>query len=264
MKKDVISKEIVKRVIKDLAKNILKIEIKELKLLDTEFERIESRRVDILALVDETYLLHIELQSHYDSNMPYRMLRYYIDIKQKYNFPIKQFVVFLGKGKLKDKIEDEVLKFRYNVIDMKKLDCDIFLNSEVPESLVLSVLCDFKNKKPNKVVEEIIQKLLKISKSRQNFENYILMLEELSSLRDLKELVKESEMILTSKVKWEDLPSYEIGLEKGMEKGIEKEKEVVILNGYKMGLKIEDIALLVNSSVSEVKKVLKRNNVEVN
>jgi len=91
LKKDIISKEIVKNIIKDIAKKILKLNINNLTLLNTEFERIENRRADILALVDNSYILHIELQSNYDKLMPLRMLRYFTDIKFKYSYPIKQF-----------------------------------------------------------------------------------------------------------------------------------------------------------------------------
>jgi len=49
------------------------------------------------------------------------------------------------------------------------------------------------------------------------------MVEELSTLRGYKDIVKEYEMaVLVDDVKLEDLPSYEIGLEKGIEKGIER------------------------------------------
>jgi predicted transposase/invertase (TIGR01784 family) len=275
MKKDIISKEIIKKVIKDIANKILNLKIDEFELIDTEFQKVEARKADILAKTP-SFILHIELQSNYDKTMPYRMLRYYLDIRKIYNEPIKQFVIYLGKGNLPYKIDEDVLKFRYNLVDMKKIDCNIFLNSEVPESLVLAVLCDFQAKKPNLIIKEIIEKLIKISKSKEKFDNYVLMLEELSSLRNLQEAVKEYEMILTSKVKWEDLPSYEIGMQKGMEKGlqqglekglqqgIKKEKERVILNGYKMGLNLEDIAKLTNLNIEEVRNILKNNNVEVN
>jgi len=233
----------------------LGLEINEFELIDTEFQRIELRRADILAKTP-SFLLHIELQSSYDKKMPYRMLRYYLDIRNFYEKEIKQFVIYLGKGNLPNEINEENLKFRYNLVDIKKVDCEVFLNSNVPESLVLAVLCDFKEKKPNKVINEIIEKLLKISKSKKKFDDYVLMLEELSSLRNLQEVVKESEMILTSKVKLEDLPSYELG--------IEKEKEQVILNAYKIGISLDDISKLVNLDINEIKKILKKNNVEIN
>ena len=49
----------------------------------------------------------------------------------------------------------------------------------------------------------------------------MLMLEILSENRDLSALIEEEESMLSA-IKLEDLPSYEIGIEKGMEKGIEK------------------------------------------
>jgi predicted transposase/invertase (TIGR01784 family) len=266
LKKDIISKEIVKNIIKDIAKKILKLNINNLTLLNTEFERIENRRADILALVDNSYILHIELQSNYDKLMPLRMLRYFTDIKFKYSYPIKQFVIYLGNGILPNGLKEENIDFRYNVIDMKKIDCEIFLNDDIPESLILSILCDFQDKKPNDVISTIIKKLLKITKTKEKFDNYILMLEELSSLRNLKEQVKEYEMILTSKVKWEDLPSYEIGFEKGLEDGLQQGLEKGLQQGLEKGLqegvekgKLESAKIMINKfgiSVEEVSKEL--------
>ena len=90
MKKDTISKKLIKTLlVKDISKYILGIELDEFEFLDKEFERIESRRADIVLNVKNEYILHIELQSSYDAKMAYRMLRYYLDIREITNLPIK-------------------------------------------------------------------------------------------------------------------------------------------------------------------------------
>jgi len=81
MKKDIISKEAVKTLVIDIAKFILKLEIDSLEFLDKEFQRVEDRRADVVACVDDKYILHIEIQNNNDKNMPARMLRYLLDIK---------------------------------------------------------------------------------------------------------------------------------------------------------------------------------------
>ena len=50
------------------------------------------------------------------------------------------------------------------------------------------------------------------------------MLEALSTNRNLKDKIKEEEKMLS--VRWDELPSYEIGYEKGIEKGIEKVEKI--------------------------------------
>ncbi len=220
MNKDIISKDVIKSVLKELINTLLGLKVKNVNLIDEEFERIESRRADIVAIADNDKVVHIEIQSSYDKLMPLRMLRYYTDIKTRFiNYPIYQYVVFLGKGNLKNVLKDVNLNYSFELIDMKKIDCEIFLNKNNPNDLVLAILCDFKGKNPKNVVEYIINKLISITDKR-GFKKYMLILEEFSSLRDLREIVKEQEMFITNKVKFEDLPSYEIGMEKGMEKGI--------------------------------------------
>ena len=62
------------------------------------------------------------------------------------------------------------------------------------------------------------------------------MLEELSTSRDLKDVIKEEEMSFQD-LTWEDLPSFEIGLEKGIQKGIQKAFKKVFKKVYKKAFK---------------------------
>ena len=49
MKKDTISKEILKHIARDVSKHILKIDIKEdMELIEKEFTRIETRNSDLI------------------------------------------------------------------------------------------------------------------------------------------------------------------------------------------------------------------------
>jgi len=245
LNKDIVSKEIIKSILKELAHTLFGLNINNIELVDEEFERVEARRADIVALADKEKVLHIEIQSSYDKLMPIRMLRYYADIKSRFlNYPIYQYVVYLGKGNLKNSLNDVGIKYSYNLIDMKKIDCEVFLNSNKPEDLVLAILCDFKNKNPKNVVKYIIDRLISIT-DENGFKKFMLVLEEFSELRDLKEVVKESEMFITNKVKFEDLPSYEIGMEKGFEKGMEKGMEKGIEKGVVALFKVtKDIDLI--------------------
>ena len=81
--KDQVSKEVVETLIKDIAKYILNIEIKEFEFLDKESQRIESRRADVVVKVNNEFILHMEIQNSNDKTMPIRMLRYFGDIRLK-------------------------------------------------------------------------------------------------------------------------------------------------------------------------------------
>ena len=66
-------------------------------------------------------------------------------------------------------------------------------------------------------------------------------------------------MLLLDRVKYEDLPSYEIGMEKGMEKGIEKG----ILGLYKYEKNIDVIANELGINRNKVVYILEKNGIKV-
>ena len=232
-KKDIISKEVINTLIIDIAKYIIGIEIKNLTLIDKEFQRVEDRRADVVANVDDEFILHIEIQNQNDKNMPLRMLRYYTDIKYISKLSIKQYLIYIGKEKLsmKDSISDFDINYKYNIIDMKNIDCEEFIKIDTPDSLVLAILCDFKDKKEQEVINYIIKRLKeKTNQNEAMFRKYILMLEELSENRNLKEAVKKGEEMLTE-INYEKLPSFELGFERGIQQGIQKGEEKGIILG---------------------------------
>ena len=218
MKKDIISKSLIKELIaKNISKYILGFNVKNYQFIDKEFERIESRRADIVLKVENEYILHIEVQSSYEAKMPYRMLRYFLDIKELFDLPVKQYLINLSNVNIKNSLEE--FNYSYEVVNIKNLNCEEFLNSNSPDALVLAILCDFKNYEASVVVEKILRKLKKLIKNDKTYRKYFIMLEEISTLRNLKEVIKEVNMRI-SDIRWEDLPSYEIGLEKGIQKGV--------------------------------------------
>jgi len=250
MRKDIISKNLIKELVaKNISKYILGIDIKNYQFIDKEFERIESRRADIVLKVENEYIIHIEIQSSFDSKMPYRMLRYFLDIREIFDLPIKQYLINLSNHKIKNRINE--FDYSYEVIDMKALDCSYFLNSNSPDALVLAILCDFKDNNPRVIVETILKKLKKLVVDEKRYRNYFIMLEEISTLRDLKEVIKEVSMKLND-IRLEDLPSYEIGIEKGVislykyvkdidvisnEFNLSKDKVIYILDKYGIEVK---------------------------
>jgi predicted transposase/invertase (TIGR01784 family) len=235
VQKDIISKQIIKKLlIKDIAKYILNKNIGEdFIFLDKEFERIESRRADIVVKVNSSYILHLEIQSSYDNKMAYRMLRYFLDIREITPLPIEQYLINLSLNNIPSSIKE--FKYSYKTINIKELDCNYFLNQNTPEAIVIAILCDFKGKEPSFIINKILTKLKSLSKDENEFRKYVIMTEELSGLRKLKKSFKEAEMRFMD-ISWEDLPSYEIGMEKGFERGIEKGIEKGIKKGIEKGI----------------------------
>ena len=164
MKKDSISKKIIKELlIKDISKYILNIELDEIVFLENEYQRVESRRADIVVKVQDKYILHLELQSSYDSKMAYRMLRYYLDIKEFTNLPIKQYLINLSSKNIANSLDEDEIRYRFEKINIKDLDCETFLKTNSPDAIVLAILCDFKDKRPIEVTKNIWKFLDKLA-----------------------------------------------------------------------------------------------------
>ena len=261
---DILLKDITKEAIKEVFKYIIKIDVKDFEFLDIEFQKIEERKADILVKTEDK-IIHIEFQTKTDKNMIFRMLRYYSEIKFRYpDMDIYQYVVYIGKynTSMRFKLEEHNIKFSYELIDMKKIDCKEFLESDNPEAVVVSILCDFKGQNEREVIRKIIERLLKITKNENEFRKCFSILEELSANRDLSKIIEEEEMALQY-LTWEDLPSYRVGMRKGeeagmqrgIEKGIEKERERNILNMLKLGMSDEMILKIVDISKDKLNQL---------
>jgi len=100
---------------------------------------------------------------------------------------------------------------------------------------VLALLCDFGDRDPQLVVNDIFLRLRALcGDSEKRLREYIDMIEVLSENRDLKPYIREAERMLTQ-VDVTRLPSYELGMEKGMEKGMERGIEQGIEKGKAAG-----------------------------
>ena len=259
MKKDIIFKDVIKELVKDIAKYILNLPIEDdIELIDKEFTRIEKREADIV-FIYQKQIIHIEIQNSNDKKMNLRMLRYLSDIAFEFpDYQITQYLIYIGKEKLNmiPYYNNVGINYSFTLIDMKKLDCEIFLNSKKPELAVLAILCDFKDKDKNKVIEKILENIKKYSKTKNQFNKNLEMLIILSTNRNLeKEIKKGIEMLRDLDI--EKIPFYKEGIEEGIELGLVKGK---VLAFYELGVSIEDIAKKLNLSKEEIINILREHN----
>jgi predicted transposase/invertase (TIGR01784 family) len=273
MKKDIITKDTIKIITEDIAKYILELDVSDIEFVDKELQRVEKREADIVAhckIKGKEAILHLEIQNDNDKAMHQRMLRYYTDIKQRYDtLPLFQYLVYIGKPKLtmQDQIVEENLTFRYNIVDMHTIDCEKFIKMDTPDALVLAILCDFKDKDEKVLLTYIVTRLQELTKDNTHgLGKYLLALEELSNNRNLKEKLKEVENMLRD-MKLEELPSYEIGMERGISRGM----TLGITQGISQGiiatasmmikefhLSVEQVANKLNISIDELRKHLEK------
>lgn len=248
----------------EFTKAFLGFEIKEAEPLNVELQKIEEVKADYICKVKDSQdiesILHIEFQSDNHKEMHFRMLRYLTELHKRYKLPIIQAVIYVGKNRLNMKNSIKFsnygtnIDYRYEIIDTSKLDCKYFLESNSDDLVVLAILCDFKDRDKREIVHKIALKLEELCKGDYNrFRDKFLKVEVLSNLRDLTDIVKEEEKLVTDKIKVENLPSYQIGQEIGFSEGINQEKLYIAKNLILKGLDIQFVVDTTDLSIDKVK-----------
>jgi len=226
--KDIVSKDILKRIAVDIARVLLHLKVDHAEIIETEYQRIEDRRADLVAHMqgeDGNFILHIEIQNDNQVDMPWRMLRYRSEIGHSQpQHDIQQYLIYIGKAPLgmADGLQQTGLDYRYRIIDMHTVDCQALLTQDNPDALVLAILCDFKGRPEREVVHYILQRLHELTaENKSRFREYMRMLEVLSTNRALEQIIEEEENML-SQVDQTRLPSYRVGMKQGMRLGEER------------------------------------------
>jgi predicted transposase YdaD len=230
-RKDVISKEVIRHLAADMANVLLELDIDpaSLELMETEQQRVEDRRADLVARVrprdgGAAYVLHIEIQNNNDATMAWRMLRYLTDIRLRYpKEQVRQHLVYIGRARVNmaTSLEEADISYRYHLLNMASVDCAALLSRDSPDALALALLCDFGDRDPQTVVNGIFLRLRDLcGDNSRRLREYIDMIEVLSENRDLQPFIREAENMLTQ-VDVTRLPSYELGMKKGREEGLE-------------------------------------------
>ncbi|MBJ6609812.1 MAG: DUF4351 domain-containing protein [Candidatus Thiothrix moscowensis] len=245
--KDVISKSVLGHLAADIANLLLGlgVDTNDVELLESEQQRVEQRRADLVARMrrlsdQQQFILHIEIQNQNDASMPLRMLRYFTDIQLAYpQEPVYQHLIYIGRERLAmpDHFEAPAFTYRYGLLDMHTVDCSVLLTQDTPDALVLAILCDFKGKPAQEMVNYIVLRLRELmGEDERGFRNYFEMLETLAENRDLQPNIEEAEKMLTqvdvtrfASYKWGMRDGFDKGVEQGIEQGIEQGKRVAIL-----------------------------------
>lgn len=243
--KDIISKSVLGHLAADIANLLLNlgVDANSVELLDTEQQRVEQRRADLVARMrstadNEPFILHIEIQNHNDSSMPLRMLRYFTDIQLAYpQDSIHQHLIYIGKERLSmpDHFAARAFTYRYSLLDMHTVDCSLLLTQDTPDALVLAILCDFRGRPEQEMVNYIVLRLRELmGEDEKGFRNYFEMLETLAENRDLQPQLEEAEKMLTE-VDVTKFASYRWGMRDGLQQGIQQGRSQGLEQGLQQG-----------------------------
>ena len=270
---DRIIKENIQDILLDFLKETAGLQILEYEIVYPEFHSTIKRIADFVVkaknISNEREIIHIEFQTSNDDSMLSRMLIYYSLLFEIFNVPVRQFVFYFGKAKLKmdNELVHTDLNYNYKIINFHSVSYKNFLYSENPKMVLLSILSDFEDKDAGWIIEEILLRIKNLDKNPVDFNRHFIQLDYLSVLRNLQQTViqKQKDMALVLDIK-KDLrfkegidEGIEKGIEKGIQKGIQKGIEKVAINMYSKGYSLELINEVTKFSIEHLKKILNIN-----
>ena len=259
--KDTISKNVLKNIARDISKHILHIDIKEdMEIINTDFEKIESRESDLL-FKNGDEIVHIEIQNDNHPQMHLRMGRYYMEILflfEKYR--VSQYMIYIGKKKcyMKSKIKRDKIEYSYDIIDMRDIACEELLNSNDSSAIALSILCDFKGRDKQSVINTILRRLRELNNDR-DFEKYLEIVTLYSTNRGLEKEIDEGVKMLTFDI--EKTPFYQIGMQTGAKNAKREttfENAIIMIKDFQIA--IDDVVKKLNIRKEELLEYMKNKN----
>ena len=240
---DKIIKENLEALLPDLLRITCNIRVDTLKDVKDKIQATVEREADTLKKVvhenaEADYLLHLEFQTT-DEDMCARNLLYYGLDYHRHRLPVRQIVIYLGNEPAK-KIRNNQLNLRgisleFEVVDLRSLPKDLFLQSETPEGVIMAVLADFGQEKPVEVIRQILTRLDKLVRRVPSLRKYQKQLHILSRLRKLDQETQHQINTMPIHYDIETDFLYQQGIEKGIEKGAEKNKKETVINMLQMG-----------------------------
>jgi predicted transposase YdaD len=209
---------------------------KKVKVISAEIRLVKTFRPDILVEADGE-IIQVEIQAQQDKTLPHRMFRYYYAIVEKYKKEPTQIVLFVGKGNPPpSEYKTPKLTLKYKVLDMKKIDPDVFIKSEKPAEIILGILAGKFKDKP-KIIRKVKKRIVEILKNEEKIIKYIDSISFLAGLFDIEIRAKpmpiQVDIRKTFLYKWGKEEGLKEGEQKGIIKGLKEGEKRGIVKGLK-------------------------------
>jgi len=165
------------------------VRIKE--FLNVEFPKMMERRADLVALLEDGSIFHLEFQSQNDKEIAYREGMYCLLIGQMHKRPVRQVVLYVGQPKMRmsPELDAGTTKVSFRLIDIRDMDAGKLLQSGCPGDLALAMLA----KGGGGRLTEIAVKIAKLSQRER-----VRALTQLALLSGLRGLTGRLKMELST------------------------------------------------------------------
>ena len=196
---DRIFKENIESLLLPLLNKLLGLKPPKLAPIDAKMQVTQEAEMDHIRRVvhdnpEEDYGLQIEFHIS-DEDLRKRNLLHYALFHHITGLPLRQIVIYGGTLSNPNHIHQNQLTLsgldlEYEVIVLKQIPKEQFLHSEIPEEVVLAILCDFGEDDPAKVVRDILYNLKRILRKSNRIKKFQKQLLILSRLRKMELIVK--------------------------------------------------------------------------
>ena len=217
------------------------VKVLEVTELDKELPAL-MREVDFVALVEvegERFVLLVEFQTVWESDVPQRTLGYTWRAYERYGLPVYPVVVVFRKsGALRDRLDLrtldlEVFRFRFRVIPVWELDGAEVVAQQWIGLYPLLPLMQWEGKSDEAVLRESQELVLTRIAERERRADAYVALRVLSGIRYplplIDRILRRKEIMLES-------PVYQEILKEGKAMGLEEGKAMGLEEGKAMGL----------------------------
>ena len=254
---DKIFKENIQAIFPSLSRRYLGIEVAKSEPIKDKIQKTIEREADFLQKVTTTsgeqLIVHLEFQSNDDPKMLERMRLYHALIKQKYDFLIRQFVIYLGKkpSTMQTQLRPSEIFTGFELLDLQTFDYRDLVKADVPEEVILAILSNFDEEEASTVLIQIIQRLKELSTSPATLKKYTYHLLTLARLRNLTPITQQTlnDMAITYDITKDAL--YLQGEQKGIQKGVLQ----TATNMKKAGFSVEDIIKATGLTKEQIDKI---------
>ncbi len=228
---DKILKEIIEKIFRPLVEERLGIKILKATPLKEKMQTTVELEMDffceIVPLEGEPFILHLEFESGDNTEMVYRVGEYHGMALRRRKLPIRHIVIYLGANPptMRTKLEPEEIYTGFDLLNVRSLNTQELLSSQVPEVVLIAVLSNYEPEQTESVLRLILRNLKTLVQNKRVLKKYINQLMMLSRLRKIEALTIKiaEEMPIHYDIETDSL--YLKGTEKGIEKGIEKGRQ---------------------------------------
>ena len=116
--------------------------VKVLEFLNLELAAVEERLADLLILLEDDTILHIDFQSDNDGDRVYREGLYCVMAAWKYKRRVQQVVLYMGAPNMRmdDHKDMGSVQVTYRLMDIRELDAESMLAGARPADYALAML----------------------------------------------------------------------------------------------------------------------------